>query len=41
LHRDGSPSVQLKGNMWKGPYHLPRALWYCERLLSQMLAETI
>lgn len=24
LHRDGSPSVKLKGNLWKGPYHLPR-----------------
>jgi N-acylglucosamine 2-epimerase len=34
LHRDGSPSVRLKGNMWKGPYHLPRMLWYCEQLLN-------
>lgn len=41
LHRDGSPSVRLKGNMWKGPYHLPRMLWYCEQLFSKMLAETI
>lgn len=41
LHRDGSPSVQLKGNMWKGPYHVPRMLWYCEQLLSGMLQETI
>lgn len=41
LHRDGTPSVRLKGNMWKGPYHLPRMLWYCEQLLSKMLAETI
>lgn len=29
LHRDGTPSVRLKGNMWKGPFHLPRMLWYC------------
>ena len=29
LHRDGSVSVPLKGNMWKGPFHLPRMLWYC------------
>jgi N-acylglucosamine 2-epimerase len=35
LHRDGSPSVQLKGNMWKGPFHLPRMLWYCLRLLEE------
>ena len=26
LHRDGRVSVPLKGNMWKGPYHLPRML---------------
>jgi N-acylglucosamine 2-epimerase len=24
LHRDGSVSTRLKGNMWKGPFHLPR-----------------
>jgi len=41
LHRDGTPSVRLKGNMWKGPYHLPRMLWYCEQLLSKMLSENI
>lgn len=35
LHRDGSPSVTLKGNMWKGPFHLPRALWYCARLCGE------
>jgi len=35
LHRDGTPSVQLKGNMWKGPFHLPRMLWYCLRLLEE------
>jgi len=35
LHRDGSPSVTLKGNMWKGPFHLPRALWYCWRLCGE------
>ena len=34
LHRDGSVSVPLKGNMWKGPFHLPRMLWYCWRLLA-------
>lgn len=34
LHRDGSPSVRLKGNMWKGPFHLPRMLWYCSKLLE-------
>ena len=34
LHRDGSVSVPLKGNMWKGPFHLPRMLWYCWKLLE-------
>ena len=24
LHRDGRVSVPLKGNLWKGPFHLPR-----------------
>jgi N-acylglucosamine 2-epimerase len=35
LHRDGRVSVRLKGNMWKGPFHLPRMLWYCWRLLGE------
>ena len=33
LHRDGTPSVRLKGNLWKGPFHLPRMLWYCSQVL--------
>jgi N-acylglucosamine 2-epimerase len=24
LHRDGRISSTLKGNLWKGPFHLPR-----------------
>ena len=34
LHRDGRLSVPLKGNMWKGPFHLPRMLLYCWKLLA-------
>ncbi|MBL9179340.1 MAG: AGE family epimerase/isomerase [Verrucomicrobiaceae bacterium] len=34
LHRDGSVSQPAKGNMFKGPFHLPRALWYCARELA-------
>jgi N-acylglucosamine 2-epimerase len=34
LHRDGRVSVPLKGSLWKGPFHLPRMLWYCWRLLA-------
>ena len=32
LHRDGTVSQRAKGNMFKGPFHLPRMLWYCWRL---------
>ncbi|MCC6730921.1 MAG: AGE family epimerase/isomerase [Chthonomonadales bacterium] len=35
LHRDGSVSTPLKGNMWKGPFHLPRMQWYCWQLLER------
>ena len=37
LHRDGSVSQRAKGNMFKGPFHLPRMLWYCWRLLDPAL----
>ncbi|MHC4394044.1 MAG: AGE family epimerase/isomerase [Planctomycetota bacterium] len=36
LHRDGRISTPVKGNMWKGPFHLPRMLWYCWKLLEKM-----
>lgn len=36
LHRDGTVSTSLKGNMWKGPFHLPRMQWYCSRLIEDM-----
>jgi N-acylglucosamine 2-epimerase len=34
LHRDGHISSRAKGTMYKGPFHLPRMLWYCWRLLG-------
>jgi N-acylglucosamine 2-epimerase len=34
LHRDGSISSRAKGTMYKGPFHLPRMLWYCWRVAS-------
>lgn len=37
LHRDGSISTPLKGGMWKGFFHTPRALWLCWKLLGEML----
>jgi N-acylglucosamine 2-epimerase len=33
LHRDGSLSVPLKGNLWKGPFHLPRMQLRCWQML--------
>ena len=38
LHRDGTVSHTQKGSMWKGPYHLPRCLMLCDRLLG-LIAE--
>lgn len=37
LHRDGGLSTPLKGGMWKGFFHTPRALWLCWKLLGEML----
>lgn len=34
LHRDGSISQSAKGNLFKGPFHLPRQEWYCMQLLA-------
>jgi N-acylglucosamine 2-epimerase len=34
LHRDGTVSTRIKGNNWKGPFHLPRMQWYCWKLLE-------
>lgn len=36
LHRDGSVALDLKGNGWKGPFHLPRQQLYCHLLLAEM-----
>lgn len=40
LHRDGRVSVPLKGNLWKGPFHIPRMQWYCWRLCEKLLARS-
>ncbi len=34
LHRDGTVSHEQKGSLWKGPYHLPRCLILCEKILA-------
>ena len=41
LHRDGSIALTLKGSIWKGAFHVPRALWLCMRLLAKMQKETL
>lgn len=38
LHRDGRVSTTLKGNMYKGPFHVPRMQIVCARLLSELLS---
>jgi N-acylglucosamine 2-epimerase len=38
LHRDGSVSTRLKGNLFKGPFHLPRMQWYCWQRVEEMIA---
>ena len=35
LHRDGRVSSPVKGNQFKGPFHLPRMQWYCWQLLEE------
>ena len=34
LHRDGRVAQTAKGNLFKGPFHLPRQEWMCQRLLN-------
>lgn len=38
LHRDGTPAQTAKGNLFKGPFHLPRQEWYCSQMLKSYLA---
>jgi N-acylglucosamine 2-epimerase len=35
LHRDGRISSELKGNHWKGPFHIPRMQLMCWKLIEQ------
>jgi N-acylglucosamine 2-epimerase len=36
LHRDGTVAQPAKGNLFKGPFHLPRQEWYCWKLLEEI-----
>lgn len=37
LHRDGRIAQTAKGNLFKGPFHLPRQEWYCTQILNKHL----
>jgi N-acylglucosamine 2-epimerase len=37
LDRQGTPTTMLKGNMFKGPFHVPRMMMYCRELLDANL----
>ncbi len=37
-HRDGRISTRLKGNLWKGPFHLPRMPAYCAGWVRELEA---
>lgn len=37
LHRDGTIAQPAKGNLFKGPFHLPRQEWYCMMILNNQL----
>ena len=39
LHRDGSIAQTAKGNLFKGPFHLPRQEWFCMTILNDQLRE--
>jgi N-acylglucosamine 2-epimerase len=38
--RAGRITTRLKGNTWKGPFHLPRMQWYGARLLAEEAANS-
>lgn len=37
LHRDGSVAQPAKGNLFKGPFHIPRMLVLCHLLCNQII----
>ena len=41
LHRDGSISSTLKGNIWKGPFHLPRMQLVCSQIIDELRQQRI
>jgi N-acylglucosamine 2-epimerase len=41
LHRDGTVAQTAKGNLFKGPFHLPRQEWYCLQILKEHLKDSV
>ena len=39
LHRDGTLAQSAKGNLYKGPFHLPRQEWFCWKVLEEYLGQ--
>lgn len=39
LHRDGTVSQNAKGNLFKGPFHIPRMMIKCQELCQELLEE--
>ncbi len=37
LYRDGSVAMPLKGDNWKGPFHMPRQQLYCYQILQELI----
>lgn len=40
LHRDGRRSVTTKGDLWKGPFHVPRMQLFAWRLTEELLGQS-
>jgi N-acylglucosamine 2-epimerase len=38
LHRDGRISTDLKGNLWKAPFHYPRQQVLASQLVQELMA---
>jgi N-acylglucosamine 2-epimerase len=39
LNRDGTVTQRAKGNLFKGPFHLPRQEWFCMQILKDHLEQ--
>ena len=37
LHRDNTLATSIKGNIYKGPFHIPRMYMKCIEIMDEML----